>query len=47
MKYKGDKEAIDALCKKHEELLSEIGKAIYGQDEIIKQVLISIFSPVH
>lgn len=47
MKFKGDKEAIDALCNKHEELLAEINKAIYGQDEIIKQVLISIFSQGH
>lgn len=47
MKYKGDKEAIDALCNKHQELLAEIGKAIYGQDEIIKQVMISIFSQGH
>lgn len=47
MSQKGDKEAIDALYKKHEQLLSEIAKAIYGQDEIIKQVLISIFSQGH
>jgi len=47
MKYSNDKEAIDALCKMHTGLLNEIGKAIYGQDEIIKQVLISIFSQGH
>ncbi len=47
MKYSSDKEAIDALHNKNEELLSEIKKAIYGQDEIIKQVLISIFSQGH
>ncbi|MFA9389082.1 MAG: AAA family ATPase [Prolixibacteraceae bacterium] len=47
MKYSNDKEAIDALSVKHQELLKEIGKAIYGQDEIIKQVLISIFSQGH
>lgn len=47
MKYSGDKEAIDALCKKHDELLAEINKVVYGQDEIIKQVLISIFSQGH
>lgn len=47
MKYAGDKEAIDALNKKHNILLSEIGKAVYGQDEIIRQVLISILSQGH
>lgn len=44
---KGDKEAIDFLNQKHQELLAEIGKAIYGQTDIIKQVLISIFSQGH
>jgi MoxR-like ATPase len=47
MKFSGDKEAIDALCQKHDVLMKEIGKAVYGQDEIIKQVLISIFSEGH
>jgi len=47
MKFSGDKEAIDALCQKHDVLMKEIGKAVYGQDDIIKQVLISIFSEGH
>jgi MoxR-like ATPase len=47
MKYTSDKEAVDALHKKNEELLSEISKMVYGQDEIIRQVLISIFSQGH
>jgi len=47
MNYNSDKEAIDALHKKNDELLNEIKKAIYGQDDIIKQVLISIFSQGH
>ncbi|MBN2807528.1 MAG: MoxR family ATPase [Prolixibacteraceae bacterium] len=47
MKYTNDKEAIDALSKMNNDLLKEIGKAVYGQDEIIKQVLISIFSQGH
>lgn len=47
MKYNSDKEAIDALHKKSQELTLEIGKAVYGQDEIIKQILISIFSQGH
>jgi MoxR-like ATPase len=47
MNYTSDKEAVDALHKKNEELLSEISKVVYGQDEIIRQVLISIFSNGH
>lgn len=47
MMFKNDTEAVDALRVKHDELLSEIQKVIYGQDEIIKQVLISIFSKGH
>lgn len=47
MNYKGDKEAIDALNQKHTQLIDEIGKAVYGQNEIIKQILISIFSQGH
>ena len=44
MKFKNDVEALDALRKKHNELTGEITKAIYGQDEIINQVLVSLFS---
>lgn len=47
MKYSSDKEAIDSLHKKNEELITEISKAVYGQEEIIRQVLISIFSQGH
>lgn len=47
MKFENDKQAIDALKNKHEQLIQEIGKAVYGQDEIVKQVLISIFSRGH
>ncbi len=41
MIYNSDKEAIDALHKKNDELLNEIKKAIYGQDDIIKQVFLT------
>ena len=44
---RNDVAAVDALNAKHDELLNEIKKAIYGQDEIIKQILISIFSRGH
>lgn len=47
MKYSSDVEAIDALREKHGALHSEIKKVIYGQDDIIKEVLISIFSRGH
>lgn len=47
MDFKNEVEAVDALKKKHDELLAEIKKVIFGQDEIIKQVLISLFSQGH
>lgn len=47
MNIKGDKEGIDLLNQKHQQLLDEIGKAVYGQTDIVKQVLISIFSQGH
>ncbi len=47
MNFNGDKEAIDALNVKYKQLIAEIGKAIYGQDEIIKQVIISMLSQGH
>ena len=47
MNFKTEVEAADALRSKYDELLSEIKKKIYGQDDIIKQVLISIFSNGH
>src|SRR6056297_138954 len=40
-------EAIKRLNKKHDELLDEIKKVIYGQDQVIEEVLISIFSRGH
>ncbi len=47
MNFKNDVEAVDALNQKIDFLQSEIKKRIYGQDEIIKQVLISLFSRGH
>ncbi|MHA7109443.1 AAA family ATPase [Sunxiuqinia elliptica] len=47
MNFKNDVEAVDALNQKVDLLQSEIKKRIYGQDEIIKQVLISLFSRGH
>lgn len=42
-----DKEAIDQLVVHYKELKEEIHKVIIGQDEVVDQVLISIFSRAH
>ncbi len=47
MNYKNDVEAIDAFVAKYNELNKEIGKVIVGQQDTIKNVLISIFSRGH
>ncbi len=47
MEFKNDVEALDALHEKFEELKKEITRVIYGQDEIITQVMISLFSQGH
>jgi MoxR-like ATPase len=45
--YHSDKEALDAFVVKYNELRKEIGKVIIGQDEVVKNVLIAIFSKGH
>ncbi len=45
--YNTDAEAIDAFVEKYELLRKEIAKIIVGQDEVIQNVLISIFSKGH
>lgn len=45
--YKSDVEAVDAFVVKYKALNAEIGKVIIGQDEVVKDVLISIFSKGH
>ena len=47
MEYKSDVEATDAFVKKYDILRKEIAKVIVGQDEVVKNVLISIFSNGH
>jgi MoxR-like ATPase len=47
MKYKNDVEALDALHVKYKELHSEISKVIFGQDQVVTQVLNSLFSRGH
>ena len=46
-KYKSEAEAIDAFVVRYKNLTDEIGKVIVGQDEVIKKVLISVFSRGH
>lgn len=45
--YNSDAEGIDALVAKYKLLNQEIGKVIVGQEEVVKKVLISIFSRGH
>ncbi len=45
--YKSDVEAIEAFVDKYNHLRTEIAKVIVGQDEIVKNTLISIFSQGH
>lgn len=45
--FKSDVEAADALKNKFQELTSEIGKVIVGQDETVKLLLTAIFCQGH
>ena len=45
--YKSEVEAIDALVDKYNILKKEIAKVIVGQDEVIKNIIISVFSKGH
>lgn len=47
MPYHNDIAAVDALHQSYQDIKSEIGKVVIGQDEVIKSVLISIFSNGH
>jgi MoxR-like ATPase len=47
IQYKSDVEAVDAFVEKYKLLREEIGKVIVGQDEVVQNVLISIFSRGH
>ena len=47
MQHRSDVEAADALKQAYEQIRTEIGKVIIGQDEVVKLVLISIFSNGH
>jgi MoxR-like ATPase len=45
--YKSDKEAADAFVLKFNLLKNEIAKVIIGQEDVVRDVLISIFSKGH
>jgi MoxR-like ATPase len=47
IRYNSDAEALDSLKGKYATLQKEIRKAIVGQDEVVKNVLISIFGNGH
>ena len=45
--YKSDTEAVKAFVEKYQKLRNEIAKVIVGQDDIVKNTLIAIFSQGH
>lgn len=47
MSNNSDVKAIDNLARKYQELKSEIGKVIIGQEEVVKSVILSLFSNGH
>lgn len=47
MQHRSEVEAADALRQAYQQITAEIGKVIIGQEEVLKFVLISIFSNGH
>jgi len=47
MQFNNEVEAVDALHQSFNKIKAEIGKVVIGQDDIIKSVLIAIFSNGH
>jgi MoxR-like ATPase len=45
--YKSDKEAIDAFVEKYKSLKDEVAKVIVGQERVVQDVLVAIFSKGH
>ncbi len=45
--FKSDVEAVDSFVDKYKQLTGEISKVIVGQDDVVKDVLICIFSKGH
>ena len=47
LNFKSDVEAVESLRKKYAELTAEVGKVIIGQEQVLKEVIIAIFSGGH
>jgi MoxR-like ATPase len=47
MEYKSDVEAVDTMAQSYRDLKKEIGKVIVGQDDVVKAVIIALFSNGH
>ena len=47
MQFSSDKEGVDQLAQSYRELSKEIGKVIIGQNEVVRTVIISLFSNGH
>lgn len=47
MEFKNDVEAVDELARSYKKLKKEIAKVIVGQDDVVKTVILSLFSNGH
>ena len=47
IEFQSDVQAVDTLAEAYNELRKEIGKVIIGQEEVVRAVLISLFSNGH
>ncbi|MEL6667318.1 MAG: AAA family ATPase [Bacteroidota bacterium] len=45
--FESDVKAVDALAQRYQDLKAEIGKVIVGQNDVVKSVIISLFSNGH
>ena len=45
--YQSDVQAVDAMASYYKLLKEEIGKVIIGQDDVVRAVIISLFSNGH
>lgn len=45
--YASDKEALEALNQKHQQLLAEVSKVMVGQEQVIREVTTAIFAGGH
>lgn len=42
-----DQQAVDTLAEAYEQILAELGKVIVGQQQVVEQLLISLFAGGH